>query len=204
MTTPHSSNKAIVLDIDTNRFQIKSTPIEGVQVVKRNPIADDRGFLERLFCVQELEGTAFGGITVQINRTLTLKAGSLRGLHLQHEPHSEAKMISCLSGEIFDVAVDLRPKSKTFGQWHGERLSRENHMSMIIPKGCAHGFQTLVDNCELIYFHSESYMATSEAGVHYADTELEIDWPVEPAEISSRDAQLPTLREYLQENQNEM
>jgi len=124
---------------------------------------------------------------MQINHTLTRKAGTLRGLHFQHPPHSEMKLISCLRGDVFDVAVDLRKESNTFLQWHGEILSEKNHRTICIPEGFAHGFQALTKNCELIYLHTASYRPDAEAGLNAVDPELSIIWPMPIVERSERD-----------------
>ena len=108
-------------------------------------------------------------------------------MHYQNNPHSEMKMVSCLNGEIYDVVIDLRSSSSTFLQWHGELLSSENQSSLIIPEGFAHGFQSLAPNCELLYFHSEQYNASSEAGLNFKDPLLSINWPIEVFEVSKRD-----------------
>ena len=181
--------------VDTGRFRLTRSPLKGVFVVERKPLGDARGFLERLFCVDELQVAGLSRPPVQINRTLTKKAGTLRGLHYQRRPHSEIKMISCLAGRIFDVAVDLRKESPTYGRWYGHELSQDNHVSMIIPEGCAHGFQTLSDLCELVYCHSERYAPAAEGGINFADTTLAIDWPLTPTEVSDRDRAMPVLDE---------
>ena len=123
----------------------------------------------------------------QINHSFTRHKGTLRGLHFQHPPHAERKLVSCIQGEVFDVAVDLRADSPTFLQWHGEILSAQNQRSLYIPKGFAHGFQTLTDDCELIYLHSTEYQAQFEDGLNAHDARLNIDWPLSASEISARD-----------------
>jgi dTDP-4-dehydrorhamnose 3,5-epimerase len=176
-----------------SRFQIEQTPIAGLQLVQRKPLGDERGYLERLFCNDELK-TLFGTRNiVQINHTFTAKAGTVRGMHYQHPPHAEMKLVSCLRGEIFDVAVDLRPGSPTFLQWHAEILSQDNHRTLAIPEGFAHGFQTLRENCELLYLHTAAYQPDSEAGLDALDPRLAIEWPQQISERSMRDQQHPTI-----------
>jgi len=117
----------------------------------------------------------------------------VRGLHFQHPPHAEDKLVSCLRGEVFDVAVDLRQGSATFLQWHAEILSADNARSLLIPQGFAHGFQTLTDDCELLYLHSRAYAAGAEGALNVRDPALAIRWPLAFTDISERDAQHPLL-----------
>ena len=125
--------------------------------------------------------------------TETSTAGTLRGLHYQYQPNSEMKVVTCLKGKIWDVAVDLRRNSKTFLEWHAEILSEENQLSLSIPKGFAHGFQTLTPDVEVLYFHSAPYDANTEAGLRYNDPALNIRWPMEITAISKRDLGHPFL-----------
>jgi dTDP-4-dehydrorhamnose 3,5-epimerase len=175
------------------RFNFRATPIAGLMLVERQHQEDSRGFLSRLYCAEE-----FGEIGVrvpisQINHTLTRHKGTVRGLHYQLPPHAETKLVSCLRGEIFDVAVDLRSNSPTFLKWHGEILSAANRRSLVIPEGFAHGFQTLSNDCELLYLHTAAYEPTSEAGVNANDPRLKIEWPIEITEMSDRDRSHPML-----------
>lgn len=173
----------------SDRFEIFETAITGVTILRRKPIGDSRGYLERMFCAKELEFLVPGvtGIA-QINHTVTAKRGTVRGLHFQHPPHAEGKLVSCLQGEVFDVAVDLRQGSPTFLRWHAEILSSENHKSMFIPKGFAHGFQTLTRNCAMLYFHTAFHTPNAEGGLNPQDSVLDIRWPLEVTELSPRDA----------------
>jgi dTDP-4-dehydrorhamnose 3,5-epimerase len=177
----------------TERFQIRDTPLPGLKVIDRKVVADDRGFLERLYCADELGDVLANRAIVQINRTLTSRRGTVRGLHFQVPPHAEIKIVSCLRGKVFDVAVDLRQNSSTFLKWHAEVLSDREHRMFLIPEGFAHGFQTLSDDCELLYFHSALYEPGSEGGVNPRDPTVGIRWPEEIAELSLRDAAHPIL-----------
>jgi len=159
----------------------------GLTVVQRRRQEDNRGSFSRLFCATELMPAGFTLPVAQINQTVTGRRGSVRGLHFQRPPHAEDKFVSCLRGEIFDVAVDLRKGSPTFLQWHGEILSADNARSLLIPQGFAHGFQTLTDDCELIYLHSRPYAPESEGALHVSDPALAIQWPLPITEISARD-----------------
>jgi len=129
----------------------------------------------------------------QINHTQTIKTGTVRGMHFQYPPHSETKIVSCLKGKIFDVAVDVRSDSKTFLRWHGEELSSENRKSLIIPEGFAHGFQALSDDCELIYLHTAPYNRAVEGALNAVDPRLVIDWPLPITEMSERDKTHPCI-----------
>lgn len=176
-----------------SRFEVSTTPLAGLMLVQRRRAQDERGFFSRLFCAEELASAGFGLPIAQINHTFTARRGAVRGLHFQHPPHAEDKFVSCLRGEIFDVAVDLRRDSPTFLQWHAEVLSAENARSLLVPQGYAHGFQTLTDNCELVYLHSRPYEATAEGGLNARDPLLAIEWPLDFADISARDDSHPLL-----------
>jgi dTDP-4-dehydrorhamnose 3,5-epimerase len=155
-------------------LQILPTPLKGLHIVQRKRLDDARGFFSRLFCAEELILAGFGLPVAQANQTLTRRRGAVRGLHFQHPPHADDKFVSCLRGEIFDVAVDLRRRSPTFLKWHGEILSAKNQRSLLIPQGFAHGFQTLSENCELLYLHSRPYAAQAEGALHVSDPSLAI------------------------------
>jgi dTDP-4-dehydrorhamnose 3,5-epimerase len=118
---------------------------------------------------------------------MTKRQGTVRGLHFQHPPHSEIKLVACLRGVVFDVAVDLRRGSPTFLQWHGEMLSSEMPSSIYIPRGFAHGFQAMTHECELLYAHSDPYQPASEDGLNALDPTIAISWPLAPTEMSERD-----------------
>jgi dTDP-4-dehydrorhamnose 3,5-epimerase len=171
-----------------SRFELHATPLSGLTLVRRQRIEDERGFFSRLFCAQELAAVGFVLPIAQINHTYTRRRGAVRGLHYQTAPHAEDKFISCLRGAVFDVAVDLRRDSPTFLRWHGEILSAENACSLLVPQGFAHGFQTLTDECELIYLHSRPYAASAEGSLNVLDPLLAINWPLPVSDISARDA----------------
>lgn len=179
----------------TNRFDCVATAIDGLVRLDRKRMGDDRGWLERMFCADDLVPAGWTGAIVQINRTRTLHRGTVRGMHFQRAPHAEKKLISCLAGEVFDVAVDLREGSPTYLAWHGEVLSADNARSLLIPEGFAHGFQTLSDNVEMLYFHSAAYVPQAEDGLRPDDSDIGILWPLAIAEISERDRSHPLLSE---------
>jgi dTDP-4-dehydrorhamnose 3,5-epimerase len=179
----------------TTRFEILRTPIADLRVLQRKPLGDDRGYLERVFCAEELGALLASRRIVQINHTLTASRGTVRGMHFQHPPHAETKFVSCLRGEVFDVAVDLRRDSPTFLRWHAETLSADNHRTLVIPEGFAHGFQTLTDDCEMLYFHTAAYHAPAESGLNARDPRLAIHWPLPVEGLSPRDAGHPMLND---------
>ncbi|HKR78261.1 MAG TPA: dTDP-4-dehydrorhamnose 3,5-epimerase family protein [Nitrospira sp.] len=170
------------------RFDIAPTPIEGLLLLTRKPIGDSRGYLERLFCQEELTEIMARNTVVQINHTFTKVRGTVRGMHFQRPPHAEMKLVSCLRGAIFDVAIDLRRNSSTFLRWHAETLTEDNYKTFIIPEGFAHGFQTLSDDCEMLYFHTAAFRAEAEGGLHPQDPRLGIEWPLPVGGLSARDA----------------
>ncbi len=170
-----------------SRFEFTATPLAGLTVVDSKAVGDSRGFFARLFCVEEFRRVGLTKPIAQINQSLTREKGAVRGLHFQYPPHAEVKIVSCLRGEVFDVAVDLRRNSATFLQWHGVVLSGENRRSLYIPEGFAHGFQTLVGDCELLYFHTAPYVPQAEGALHVQDPQINICWPMPIAGISQRD-----------------
>ena len=177
------------------RFDCFDTPLANLKVIQRKPIEDVRGFLSRFYCAEEFESFGVSKPISQINHTLTRQKGAVRGLHYQRSPYAEMKLVSCLKGEVFDVAVDLRKNSPTFLRWHGEVLSEKNQRSLLIPEGFAHGFQTLTDDCELIYLHTAPYMKEAEAALHVSDPKLSIIWPLDISELSERDRSHPMIKD---------
>lgn len=175
------------------RFDILDTPLAGLKLLQRKPLGDSRGYFERLYCAGELGEWLPGKPIRQINHSLTARRGAVRGLHFQRPPHAEIKVVSCIRGAVFDVAVDLRRQSPTFLAWHGEILTPGNHRSLLIPEGFAHGFQTLADDTEMLYLHTRDYTPDAEGGVHVGDPGLAIQWPEPITELSGRDADLPFL-----------
>jgi dTDP-4-dehydrorhamnose 3,5-epimerase len=179
--------------MSATRFTASQTPLADLTLLQRHPIGDERGYLERLFCRDEL-GDLLGTRRIeQMNHTLTARAGSLRGMHFQHPPHAEMKLVTCLRGEVLDVVVDLRRGSPTLLRWHAERLSAENHRTLLIPEGFAHGFQTLTDDCELIYLHTNAYRPDAEGALNALDPRLAINWPLPVTEMSDRDRAHPSI-----------
>jgi len=161
--------------------------IEGLYLAELEPLRDDRGFFVRSYCDKVLEQINVTKPIKQINHSLTSTVGAIRGMHYQDSPHAEIKMVRCISGEVFDIAIDLRRGSDTFLQWHGEYLSAENFKMMVIPEGFAHGFQVIKQNTELLYLHTTSYTPEAESGVLFNDEKIGIEWPLQVTDISDRD-----------------
>lgn len=170
------------------RFTITKTPIPDVFLATRHRVEDERGWFERLFDLNEMSETLGIKQIHQVNRAVTQQAGTIRGLHFQLPPRAETKIVACLRGKVFDVAVDLRPSSPTYLQWFGCELTSENATALVIPTGCAHGIQTLVDASEILYVHTAPYVASSEAGLNPLDPDIGIDWPLPVGSISARDS----------------
>jgi dTDP-4-dehydrorhamnose 3,5-epimerase len=177
----------------SGRFDVAETPLSGTYVLQRKPVGDERGWLERMYSAEDLADVLGSRRIVQVNRTLTRRKSSVRGMHYQLAPSAEVKIVSCLRGAVFDVAVDLRRDSPTFLRWHGEILNAEDHRSLLIPEGCAHGFQALVDDSELLYFHTAPYDPVAERGVNALDPLVAIAWPLAVEHLSERDRSHPLL-----------
>ncbi len=174
-------------------MKFTETALSGCFVIEVDRREDQRGWFSRTYCDEEFHKIGFSGTWVQHNHSFTAKRGSIRGMHFQKMPVGEIKLIRCVSGKVFDVAVDLRPHSPTFLKWHAEELSAENGKMFFIPKGFAHGFQTLTDHAELIYCHSERYQPGYEGGINHNDERLKISWPLPVTEISDRDRHHPII-----------
>ncbi len=181
-----------------SRFRIVDTTLSDLKVVVRERRTDERGFLSRLFCAEDLAAAGWRGGIAQINQTVTHRPHSVRGLHFQRPPHAEAKLVSCLHGRVWDVAVDLRAASPTLLHWHAEELSADNGRALLIPAGFAHGFQVLEPDSELVYLHSVPYAPGSEGALNALDPRLAIAWPMRVGERSARDQAHPLLTDDFQ------
>lgn len=170
------------------RFTITDLPLAGLKLIERQRLDDNRGFLSRLFCADELAAVGWYKPIAQINHTHTAKRGTVRGMHYQHPPHAEMKLVTCIQGEVWDVAVDLRAGTPTFMRWHAEILSADNNRALLIPEGFAHGFQALSDDAVLLYCHSAAHSQEAEGALSVRNPQLSITWPLEMTEISLRDA----------------
>ncbi|MDD4507215.1 MAG: dTDP-4-dehydrorhamnose 3,5-epimerase [Sulfurospirillaceae bacterium] len=169
------------------KLRLTELSLSGAYLIEPNKHDDHRGSFSRVFCQEEIS-QIFDGHIAQINHSITLKKGSIRGLHFQYPPNAEVKMVKCIKGSVFDVIVDIRQNSKTFLQWVGKVLSDKNMCMMYVPKGFAHGFQTLEDDTELLYLHSEVYVPKNESGLNVLDPMLSIDWPLPMSDSSKRDS----------------
>ena len=172
-----------------------STTIAGVWELAAQCFRDQRGMFLNSFRAQDAAFVKGWGQRpiLQVNLSRTEQVGTVRGLHLQAQPHSEAKLVRCLRGRVWDVAVDLRPGSATYGQWHAAELTPLAANALLIPEGCAHGFQVLEPGSELLYLHSGAWVPEAEAGVHFGDPQLAIPWPMPPIGLSERDERLPAF-----------
>ena len=177
----------------STHLTIIDTALAGLKVVQRRLLVDGRGYLERMYCAAELASLTGGRPIAQINHTLTTRRGVVRGMHFQHPPHGEIKLVSCLRGAVFDVAVDIRAGSPGLLRSHAEVLSADNHRSLLIPAGFAHGFQALSDDVELLYLHTAAYAAEAEGGLNARDPALAIRWPEPITAMSERDSAHPLL-----------
>lgn len=168
-------------------MKIIQTKISGVLIVETVPYHDDRGSFYRAFCRHELALIIGDRSIEQINMSRTVSVGAIRGIHFQRAPHAEMKLIRCIKGRVWDVAVDLRKDSVSYLQWHAIELSVENCNMLVIPEGCAHGFQVLESESELLYLHTAGYSPGSEGGLRFDDPLFSISWPLPVTDISNRD-----------------
>jgi dTDP-4-dehydrorhamnose 3,5-epimerase len=168
-------------------IRILPTPLKGVVVAESAVHSDHRGAFTRLFCAEQLSSVVGDRRILQSSHSRAVTAGAVRGMHYQYPPHAEMKFVRCLKGRIWDVAVDLRAGSPTFLKWYAQDLTPENGRALIIPEGCAHGFQVLEANSELLYFHTACYTPEKEDGVLHDDPMLAITWPLPVKDLSARD-----------------
>ncbi len=168
-------------------FNYTATKLQGLYLITPKPKTDDRGYFERLFCTDEFKELGLNKPIVNINHSYSKQKGTIRGMHFQYPPSQEIKIIICLRGSVYDVAIDIRKNSPTFLQWHSEILNNELKQMFLIPEGFAHGFQTLEDNVELLYLHTNFYSREYESGLNFQDPLINIQWPLEVAKISEKD-----------------
>ncbi|CAD0184412.1 dTDP-4-dehydrorhamnose 3,5-epimerase [Ruegeria sp. THAF57] len=169
------------------------TPLQGAFVVDLQEISDDRGFFARAFCAEEFEQHGLIPAVAQVNLSFNEKKGTIRGLHYQNAPASEAKFMRCISGAIYDVIVDLRPGSPTYRQHFGIELSARNRRALYVPEMFAHGYLALTDGAQAFYSASEFYTPGVEGGIRYDDPVLGIQWPIPVSIVSEKDASWPLL-----------
>lgn len=168
-------------------MKFDETSISGVWVLESTAFQDERGAFSRLFCSQELQEIIASRMIVQINHSITNRVGAVRGFHYQCPPYAEMKIVRCLKGRVLDVAVDLRQDSSTFLKWTAVELTPENHRAFVIPEGCAHGFQVLEQDSELLYLHTARYTPDAEGAIRFDDPKIGVDWPLAPIDLSERD-----------------
>jgi len=166
---------------------VHNTPLGSLYVVESIPHTDERGDFARIFCEKELSELIGSRRIVQMNHSRTTTVGAVRGMHFQIPPNPEMKLVRCIKGRVWDVAVDLRKSSPTFLHWHAQELSPTNNLMMVIPEGFAHGFQVMEPDSELLYLHTAFYDLNSERGIKYDDAMLSIAWPEIPTDVSPRD-----------------
>lgn len=174
-----------------SRFTFTPTPLEGVYIIEPNPIRDDRGYFERYFCTQDFAEIGLQKPIVQINHSYTKGIGSIRGLHYQVAPYCETKIVRCLKGSIYDVAIDIREGSPTFLHYFGIELSEENGKYLYIPEGFAHGFQTLSDKVEMIYLVTAPFTPKADNAFNALDSKIGIDWELPIGNMSEKDRSAP-------------
>lgn len=174
-------------------MKLIETSLKGAFVIENESLKDSRGIFARLFCQNSLKEITKRISIAQINYSLTIQKGVVRGLHFQYPPKSEIKMVRCLTGSVFDVIVDVRQNSPTFLYWYGETISAENMKMMYVPEGFAHGFQTLKENCIMLYLHTEFYSPLHEGALRYNDPKLGIRWPLAVTQLSDKDKNHPLL-----------
>jgi dTDP-4-dehydrorhamnose 3,5-epimerase len=174
-------------------MNIEATPIAGLMVASGQAFADHRGSFQRLYCDRELAEVLGDRRIVQMNLSRTAQPGAVRGMHFQRSPHAEMKLARCLRGKVWDVAVDLREGSPTFLRWHAVELTPESGRMFVIPEGCAHGFQALAPDSELLYLHTAHYTPEAEGGVRHDDPALAIGWPLAVTDLSQRDLSHPLI-----------
>lgn len=175
-------------------MKFSATKIPGVVVVEAEPIGDSRGFFARSFCAREFAAAGLELTVAQTNLSHNARRGTLRGMHYQAEPIPEPKLVACIRGAIFDVAIDLRAESPSFRDWVGAELTDSNGKALFVPPGCAHGFLTLADETQVSYLMGEFYDPDLARGVRWDDPAFGVEWPGEPTVISDRDAGYPDFR----------
>jgi dTDP-4-dehydrorhamnose 3,5-epimerase len=174
-------------------MRFRETPLPGAWVIEPELLADERGWFARTYDAGEFAARGLDGAVAQCNASFNARRDTVRGLHYQAEPHGESKLVRCVRGKIFDVAVDLRRESPTYRRWHGVELSAENRLAYYIPAGLAHGFQTLADGCEVLYQMGHEYVPEAARGVRFDDPAFAIEWPAPQGEltVSDRDRAYP-------------
>ena len=175
-------------------MKFSETKISGAWLVEMDLIQDERGFFSRAWCQEQFAAHGITNNLSQANMSLSKFMGTIRGMHFQYGEHSEMKAVRCIRGAVFDVVLDLRSNSSTYCQWHGEELTAETRRTLVVPEGCAHGFQTLSDDSEMYYLMSKPYIEGNQSGVRYNDPAFNICWPLDLSNVSDRDANYPDFK----------
>ncbi|MCL2119749.1 MAG: dTDP-4-dehydrorhamnose 3,5-epimerase [Planctomycetaceae bacterium] len=174
-------------------MQFHPLSLAGARIIELEPRGDERGRFTRLFCANELKEIGHVKPIVNVNHSYTQKKGTIRGMHFQYPPDAEIKIVKCLRGAIWDCIVDIRRDSPTFLKWEGVELTETNNRMVYVPEGFAHGFQSLTDDVELLYFHTQFYAPQNEGGVRYCDARIGIKWPIAATAVSERDQSHPLI-----------
>lgn len=176
-------------------MKFSETKLEGAFIVDLQRLSDERGFFARSFCQDEFKEHGLIADVVQANLSWNESKGTLRGMHYQHDPYQETKFIRCTRGAIFDVIIDLRRDSPTYGDWLGVELTADNHRALYVPRDFAHGFITLEDQTEVSYLVSQGYQPGAEGGIRWNDPKFNVQWPIDPVCVSEKDANWPDFKE---------
>jgi len=174
-------------------MQLENTTIQDAYLIKPEKRVDERGFFARLYCIKELQDKKVAFNIAQVNTSFCKFKGTLRGLHFQKAPYSEAKLLRCTQGSVFDVIIDLRSDSSTYLNWYGVELSEDNDWMIFVPKGCAHGFLSLKDDTMVTYMVDAPYHPAAEGGIRFNDPYFKIDWPISVSNISEKDQNIPNF-----------
>jgi dTDP-4-dehydrorhamnose 3,5-epimerase len=169
------------------------TPLKGAYIIELEPFRDSRGLFARTFCKKEFQKIGHNKEFVQFNHSLTLQKGTIRGMHYQVPPNSEIKLIRCVRGNVYDVIIDIRSGSTTFLNYFAVELNEDNMKMIYVPEGFAHGFQTLENNTQLIYHHTQFYSPQHERGIRYNDPVIAVEWPLEPMNVTEKDKNYPLI-----------
>ncbi len=191
---PGSGRQQHCLTEESKRMRFMKTDLMGAWVIEPQPIIDERGQFMRAWCAREFVEHGINFMPVQANMGLSIHKGTVRGMHFQEAPALEAKLVRCTRGSMFDVALDLRPGSESYGKWFGVELTAENGRMLYVPELCAHGYQTLEDNTEMYYLTSAFYTPQSARGVRFDDPAFDIQWPLNASTISEQDLKWPLVK----------
>lgn len=183
-------------------MKFEETKLQGAYIVDLQQLQDERGFFARAYCANEFQSLDMVPEVVQANLSTNQVKGTLRGMHYQLDPYQETKFVRCIRGALYDVIIDLRPESPTYLEWVGVELTADNYRALFVPRDFAHGFVTLEDNTEAFYMVSQFYTPGAESGIRWNDPMFNIEWPIEPAVISEKDASWQDYQDVLRSTPN--